>query len=163
MEHRGWQLTDVYTDELSGAKESRPALNRLMKDATKRKFDVVLVFRFDRFARSTKHLITALETFSSLGVDFISYQEAVDTTTPAGKMLFTMISAFAEFERAIISERVKAGLEKAKAKGKKLGRPKVEVDVEEVKRLRGQGLSIRQIALTMGFKKSLIASCLHNF
>jgi len=121
------------------------------------------VFRFDRFARSTKHLITALETFSSLGVDFISYQEAVDTTTPAGKMLFTMISAFAEFERAIISERVKAGLEKAKAKGKKLGRPKVEVDVEEVKRLRGQGLSIRQIALTMGFKKSLIASCLHNF
>lgn len=163
VEHRGWQLTDVYTDELSGAKESRPALNRLMKDATKRKFDVVLVFRFDRFARSSKQLINALEAFNSLGVDFASYEEAIDTSTPTGKVMFTIIGAFAEFERAIISERVKAGLEKAKAKGKKLGRPKVEVDVEEVKRLRGQGLSIRQIALTMGFKKSLIASCLHNF
>jgi len=158
VERRGWQIYEIYTDQISGSKESRPSLDELMKEAHKKKFDCVLVFRFDRFARSTKHLITALETFSSLGIDFISYQEAVDTTTPAGKMMFTLISAFAEFERSIIQERVRAGIAKARMKGKRIGRPRVEVDVKEVRRLRKEGLSIRGIAERVGVSKSLIAS-----
>jgi DNA invertase Pin-like site-specific DNA recombinase len=154
VKRRGWQLYKVYTDQISGSKESRPSLNELMKDAHKKKFDCVLVFRFDRFARSTKQLITALDTFNSLGIDFVSYQESMDTTTPAGQMMFTMIAAFAQFERSIIQERVKAGLVRAKAKGKKLGRPKAQVDVGKIKELRAEGLSIRKIAEVVGIPKS---------
>lgn len=157
IKRREWQIYEIYADQISGSKENRPSLNKLMKDAYKKKFDCVLVFRFDRFARSTKHLITALETFSSLGIDFISYQESVDTTTPAGKMLFTMISAFAEFERSIIQERVRAGLAKAKAKGKTLGRPKVKVDVDQIKDLRKEGFSIRKIAELVGVPKTTVS------
>lgn len=153
---RGWQIHEIYTDTMSGAKERRPALDRLMQDAKRRKIDAVLVYRFDRFARSTKQLINTLELFSSLGIDFISYQEAVDTSTPAGKVMFTMISAFAEFERAIISERVKSGLEKARAKGKRLGRPRVEVCKESVLRLRAEGLSVRAIAGHLGVSKTKV-------
>jgi DNA invertase Pin-like site-specific DNA recombinase len=154
---RGWKVTETYTDEMSGSKEKRPALDKLMKDAHRRKFDCVLVFRFDRFSRSTKQLINSLETFRSLGVHFVSYQEAVDTSTPAGQMMFTMISAFAQFERSIIQERVKAGLAKARAKGKKLGRPKVEIDVAAVRAMRSEGMSLRAIGKKLGVSKSLVA------
>lgn len=153
---RGWVTHEIYTDVMSGAKESRPSLDRLMKDARHRKMDAVLVYRFDRFARSTKQLINTLELFSSLGIDFISYQEAVDTSTPAGKVMFTMISAFAEFERSIIVERVKSGLERARAQGKQLGRPRVEICKESVLKLRAQGLSIRAIAHELGVSKSKV-------
>ena len=153
---RGWQTHEIYTDVMSGAKESRPSLDKLMQDARRRKFDVVLVYRFDRFARSTKQLINSLELFSSLGIDFVSYQEAVDTSTPAGKVMFTMISAFAEFERAIIAERVRSGLQRARAQGKKLGRPKTSVDGEAILKLRSQGLSIRAIAVELGISKTKV-------
>lgn len=156
IERRGWELSKVYSDQMSGSKESRPALKDLMKDAHKRKFDCVLVFRFDRFARSTKQLINALETFNSLGIDFVSFQESIDTTTPAGQMMFTIIASFAQFERSIIQERVKAGLIKAKAKGKKLGRPKSHVDAGKIKELRSEGLSIRKIAQTLSVPKSTV-------
>lgn len=155
-EQRGWKIYEIYTDEISGSKESRPSLNRLMKDAHKRKFDGVLVWRFDRFSRSTKQLINSLETFRSLGINFVSYQEAIDTSTPAGQMMFTMISAFAQFERSIIQERVKAGLEKAKAKGKKLGRPKQKRDINQIIKLRQSGLSIRQIASELNISRSAV-------
>jgi len=122
---RGFEIYQEYVDVgISGAKEKRPALNQLMDDARKRKFDAVLVARFDRFARSTRHLIQALEEFDALGVDFISLSESVDTSTPMGKMVFTVISAVAELERSLIRERVVMGLHKAKAQGKQLGRPK---------------------------------------
>ena len=153
---RGWQIHEIYTEVMSGSKESRPSLDKLMQDARRRKFDVVLVYRFDRFARSTKQLINSLELFSSLGIDFVSYQEAVDSSTPAGKVMFTMISAFAEFERAIIAERVRSGLERARAQGKRLGRPKVYVDSEAILRLRLQGLSIRAIAGELGISKTKV-------
>ncbi len=156
VESRDWQVYEIYSDEMSGSKESRPALDKLMQDAYKRKFDAVIVFRFDRFSRSTKQLITALETFRSLGVDFISYQEAIDTTTPAGQMMFTMISAFAQFERAIIQERVRAGLDKARAKGKTLGRPKADIDIDLIRELREKGLTIMKIAEEMNVPKSTI-------
>jgi DNA invertase Pin-like site-specific DNA recombinase len=142
---RRWDY-EIYQDSASGAKDDRSGLQQLMSDARKRKIDVVLVWKFDCFARSTKMLIEALEEFQALGVDFVSYQENIDTSSPMGKMVFTMISAMAEFERDITKERVKAGMDKAKRQGKKLGRPRVTVTPTEVKELREKGLSVRKIA-----------------
>ncbi len=135
---RGWHLHREYTDNgVSGTKDNRPALNELMAEAKKRRFGVVLVWRFDRFARSTKHLILALEEFRNLGVDFVSYQENIDTSSPLGSAIFTIISAVAQLERDIIAERVKAGLRRAVEAGKQLGRPNgTSLDVEAIHRLR---------------------------
>ena len=156
---RGWDIFREYVDEgISGTKDSRPALNELMDDAKKRRFDVVLVWRFDRFARSTKHLILALEEFKNLGIDFVSYQENIDTSSPLGSAIFTIISAVAQLERDIIAERVKAGLRRARENGKKLGRPKVSVDMDQVKALHSQGYSTRAIAEELGLTKSTAAN-----
>ncbi len=141
---------------ISGSKDSRPALNRLMADARKRRFDAVLVARFDRFARSTRHLVLALEEFNALGVDFISLSESVDTSTPMGKMVYTVIAAVAELERSLIRERVVMGLQRAKAQGKKLGRPKVEANEHQLLQLCEQGLSSRQIAKQLGLSPSTV-------
>ena len=149
---RGWQLIDSYLDTgISGSKDSRPELNRLMADAHKRRFDVVVVWRFDRFARSVSHLLRALETFNPLGIAFVSLSEQMDTTTPAGKMVFTVLGAVAELERSLIVDRVRAGLRSARAKGKTLGRPRVFVDASRSGRLRVQGRSIREIAEELGY------------
>jgi len=114
-EQRGFQVYKEYSYQgISGTKDRRPGLDELMADAQKRKFDTVLVWRFDRLARSTKHLITALEQFRHLGIDFISYQENIDTSSPLGKAMFTIVSAIAELERNILLERVRAGLKRAK-------------------------------------------------
>ncbi|MFZ2001585.1 MAG: recombinase family protein [Candidatus Sulfotelmatobacter sp.] len=134
----------------SGAKNSRPELNNLMADARKRKFDSVVVWRFDRFARSTKHLLLALEEFRSLGIQFVSYQENIDTTSPLGQALFTIVSAVAQLERDLIRERVNAGIRHARACGKQLGRPRRIVDGEELVRLQAEGASLRQIAKKLG-------------
>jgi len=130
---------------------------RLMNDAKKRRFDVVLVWRFDRFARSTKHLILALEEFKNLGVDFVSFQENIDTSSPLGSAIFTIISAVAQLERDIIAERVKAGLRKAVENGKKLGRPRADVPKGELHRLHSHGLSLRQIATQLHISRSTVA------
>src|SRR6201993_2128489 len=136
-ERRGWQIAGEYVDSgISGAKDSRPELNRLMADAHKRKFDVVVVWKFDRFARSVSHLLRALETFSALGIAFISLSESLDTTTPTGKMVFTVLGAVAELERSLIAERVRAGLRNARAKGKRLGRPRKFADGSRIATLR---------------------------
>jgi DNA invertase Pin-like site-specific DNA recombinase len=122
---RGWGIAAEYVDVgISGAKERRPRLDELMRHAHRHNVSVVIVWRFDRMARSVSHLIRVLETFQALGIDFISLSEAIDTSTPAGKMTFTVLGAVAELERRLIVERVKAGLRNAQAKGKKLGRPK---------------------------------------
>ena len=145
---RGLAIFNEYSDEgISGTKDRRPLLDELMADARKRKFDAVVVWRFDRFARSTKHLITALEEFRHLGIEFISYQENIDTSSPLGKAIFTIVSAIGELERNIIVERVKAGIRRAKEKGKILGRPKtLNLDVAELKKMRKRGMSFRQMA-----------------
>src|ERR1700676_1706086 len=118
---RGWRLVDSYVDlGISGSKDKRPQLDRLMADAHKRRFDIVIVWRFDRFARSVSHLLRALETFNALGIAFVSLSEQMDTTTPAGRMVFTVLGAVAELERSLIAERVRAGLRNARAKGKRL-------------------------------------------
>jgi DNA invertase Pin-like site-specific DNA recombinase len=124
---RGWQLlADPYVDRLTGSVEARPALNRLMSDAQARKFDVVVVWKLDRFARSLKHLINALAEFEALGVAFVSLRDNLDLTTPSGRLMFQIIGAMAEFERSLIQERVCAGLRNARAKGKQLGRPRLQ-------------------------------------
>jgi DNA invertase Pin-like site-specific DNA recombinase len=162
-EARGWQIAGEYVDAgVSGAKDSRPELNRLMADAHKRRFDVVCVWRFDRFARSVSHLLRALETFKALGIDFVSYSEQMDTSTPAGKMVFTVLGAVAELEHSLIVERVRAGLRNARAKGKRLGRPRVAVDAARISRLRVQGRSIREIAEQLGYSRSLVHKTLAN-
>ncbi len=161
VSERGCDIFKEYVDEgISGTKDSRPALNELMNDAKKRRFDVVLVWRFDRFARSTKHLILALEEFKNLRIDFVSYQENIDTSSPLGSAIFTIISAVAQLERDIIAERVKAGLRRAKENGKKLGRPKIEVDGEEIQRLRSEGLSIRAIAKEVSASRTTVGDLL---
>jgi DNA invertase Pin-like site-specific DNA recombinase len=147
---RCWKIVGSYVDAgVSGAKDSRPELNRLMGDAHKRRFDVVCCWRFDRFARSVSHLLRALETFKALGIDFVSFSEQMDTSTPAGKMVFTVLGAVAELERSLIVERVRAGLRNARAKGKRLGRPRKIVDDARIGRLRAQGVSWRKIARQM--------------
>lgn len=150
-ERRGWQVAGEYVDAgISGAKDSRPELNRLIADAHRRRFDAVVVWKFDRFARSVSHLLRALETFSSLGIAFVSLSEQIDTTTPTGKMVFTVLGAVAELERSLIAERVRAGLRNARAKGKRLGRPRVTVDAVQIARLRASGQSWRAIAKSLG-------------
>jgi DNA invertase Pin-like site-specific DNA recombinase len=133
-----------------------------MADARKRRFDLVLVWRFDRFARSTKHLILAMEEFRHLGIDFISYQENIDTSSPLGAAIFTIISAVAQLERDIIAERVRAGLRRARKNGRQLGRPEVEVSIERLLSLKAEGLSLRKIAERVGVSKSTVANLLNN-
>ena len=148
---RNFAIVREYVDTgYSGAKDSRPALNELMGDARKRKIDAILVWRFDRFARSTKHLLLALEEFRGLGIQFISYQENLDTTSPLGQALFTIVSAVAQLERDLIRERVNAGIRNARANGKSLGRPRREVVRDEIVRLQTEGRSLRQIAAILG-------------
>src|ERR1700752_927428 len=150
-QRQGWQVFDLYVDNgVSGKKDSRPQLNRMMQDAHERRFDVVVVWRFDRFARSVSHLLRALETFGALGIQFVSLSEQVDTSTPTGKMVFTVLGAVAELERNLIVERVRAGLRHARAKGKRLGRPRKSVDAAEIKSLRAAGQSWRTIARKTG-------------
>lgn len=154
---RQFEIFDEYIDHgVSGAKSKRPELDRLMTDARRRLFDAFLVWRFDRFARSTKHLTDALQEFRSLGVNFISYQEAIDTSTPMGEAMFTIIGAMAQLERDIIRERVQAGVDRARAKGKRLGRPPIYADAGEVKRLREKGVSIRKIAKRLRLSPSKV-------
>jgi DNA invertase Pin-like site-specific DNA recombinase len=152
---RGWETSGVYVDNgAHGDQESRPALNRLMADAHRRRFDAVAVWKFDRFARSVSHLLRALETFRSLGIDFISLSEQVDTSTPTGKMVFTVLGAVAELERSLICERVRAGLRNARAKGRRLGRPRVTADATRIAFLRSQAYSWSAIARELGIGKT---------
>lgn len=151
VDARCWEIAGEYVDiGISGSKDSRPELNRLMSDAHRRRFDLVSVWRFDRFARSVSHLLRALETFKALGIEFVSFSEQMDTSTPTGKMIFTVLGAVAELERSLITERVRAGLRNARAKGKRLGRPPVAVDASKVFRLRNSGASWRTITEQLG-------------
>jgi DNA invertase Pin-like site-specific DNA recombinase len=148
---RGWTVAGEYVDPgISGTKDSRPELDRMMADAHRRRFDAVIVWKFDRFARSVAHLLRALDTFRVLGVEFVSLSESLDTATPAGRMVFTVLGAVAELERSLIAERVKAGLRNARAKGKTLGRPRKAVDTATIAALRASGASWRAISKRTG-------------
>ena len=152
--HRDFEVVKEYCDEgVSGSRESRPALDALLLDARRGKFDAVLVWKLDRLGRSLVHLVRLLTDLRALGVELISFSEGLDFTTTTGKLLYQVISAFAEFERDCIRERVRAGLRNARAKGKRLGRPKILVDVSRIAVLRGQGRSWREITAETGTSK----------
>jgi DNA invertase Pin-like site-specific DNA recombinase len=154
---RGWITVDEYIDQgVSGSTESRPALNRLMSDACRRRFDAILVWKIDRFGRSLKHLVNSLAELAALGVAFVSLRDNLDLSTPSGRLMFQIIGAMAEFERALIQERVRAGLRNAQAKGKKLGRPRVEVDAAMIASLRAQGRSWAEIVNETGLGKGTV-------
>jgi DNA invertase Pin-like site-specific DNA recombinase len=158
---RGFTIYREYCDHgISGTKERRPALDALMADAHKGKFQVVLVWRFDRWARSSKHLVVTLEELRHLGVEFISYQENIDTSSPLGKAMFTIVAAIAELERNIIVERIKGGLRRARAMGKKIGRPELQMNIERIMSLKTQGLSIRAIAKQVGASPAYVHKAL---
>src|ERR1700757_2336232 len=143
---RGWEVFAEYVDNgVSGAKQSRPELNRLMADAHRRHFDVVLCWKIDRFGRSLKHLVNALADLDAYGVAFVSLKDNLDLSTPSGRLMFQIIGAMAEFERALIQERVKSGMRNARAKGRRLGRPRVIVDASRIACLRREGRPWAQI------------------
>ena len=144
---RGWDVEGEYVDAgVSGAKEHRPQLDSLLVVCRKRRVDAVVVYRYDRFARSLRQLVNALEEFRSLGIEFISLHEGVDTSTPNGRLVFGIFASIAEFERELIRDRVKSGIAAARSKGMKLGRPRVSVDAARVAALRNSGASWSTIA-----------------
>jgi putative DNA-invertase from lambdoid prophage Rac len=156
---RGWKVFGEYVDKgESGAKDRRPQLDRLMEDARKRRIDGILVWKLDRFGRSLKSLVTTLEELRSLGVQFVSYTENLDFSTPAGRAMANLIGVFAEFERDLIRERVKAGIQNAKSKGIRVGRRPLidEKLLRTVRDRRGKGMSLRNISKELGVSKSLV-------
>jgi DNA invertase Pin-like site-specific DNA recombinase len=154
---RGWEITDEYVDSgNSGTKERRPQLDRLLTDCRRRRVDIVLVYRYDRFARGLRHLVNALEEFRAFGIDFISLHEGVDTSTPNGRLVFGIFASIAEFERELIRDRVKSGIAAARSKGKTLGRPRVVVDAARIAVLRSQGLSWAKIGEQLGLGEGTI-------
>ena len=148
---RGWEIAGEYIDQgVSGSMECRPELNRLMSDSHQRQFDIVLVWKVDRFGRSLKHLVNALADLDACGVGFASLKDNLDLSTPSGRLMFQIIGAMAEFERGLLQERVKSGLHNARRCGKQLGRPRRVVDNDLISRMRAQGNSLRSIAELLG-------------
>ncbi len=159
-EYRGWTITRVYTDRVSGSKESRPGLDELLADASRSRFDVLMVWRFDRLSRSAVHFLQTVERLRSLGVDFVSHEQALDTTTAMGKFTLTMFAALAELERSVIRERIQAGIDYARShgtkSGKPLGRPLALFRRDQVAELRRDGHSWAQIAKTLHTSASTV-------
>lgn len=150
-QRRGWEVAGEYVDNgVSGAKERRPQLDRLLAGCRRRLVDAVVVYRYDRFARSLRQLVNALEEFRSLRIEFVSLHEGVDTSTPNGRLIFGIFASIAEFERELIRDRVRSGLAHAKAKGRHIGRPRVPVDAARIGRLRASGHSWAQITALTG-------------
>jgi DNA invertase Pin-like site-specific DNA recombinase len=150
-QQRGWRVVGEYVDVgISGAKDRRPELDRLMQMAHRGQIDIVAVWKFDRFARSTRHLVNALDHFRSRNIDFFSARDAIDTTSPAGRFTFSIIAAVAELERELIRERTVAGIEAARRRGRHPGRPRVAIDLARALELQAKGKSIRAISKLLG-------------
>jgi len=155
---RGWELIETYQDlGISGAKARRPALDRLLKDAWRGRFQAVVVWDLSRMARSTLNALQLLQEFQDMKVRLVAVKQTFDTDTPLGRAFFTLAAMFAELEREILIERVRAGMARARAEGKRIGRPERRLDLEELRRLQGERLSIRQIARRMGIPRSTVA------
>ena len=156
-ERRGWRAVRAYIDAgVSGTREKRPGLDKLMADAKQRKFDAVLVWKLDRWGRSLRHLVNSLAELEALGIVFVSLKDNLDLSTPSGRLMFQVVGAMAEFERSLVVERVRAGLRNAKAKGKRLGRPRKAVDASKIATLRSQGCGWKKIARQLGIGVSTV-------
>src|SRR6201987_1647574 len=154
---RGFEIAEMYTDHgISGVKVRRPALDQLLKDAHRRKFDAVLVWSCDRLARSTKHFLQLLDEFSDLGIQFLSQREAIDTEGPLGRAIIVIISAIAELERSLIVERVRAGMRRAKLEGRRIGRAPLDVDRAALVRDRLAGMSLTHTSRKYGVSRASV-------
>jgi DNA invertase Pin-like site-specific DNA recombinase len=156
-QRRAWEVVGEYIDEgISGSKKSRPGLDKLLAAAREKSFDTVLVYRYDRFARSLRHLVNALADFEEWGIQFVSLHEGVDTTTPNGRLVFGIFASIAEFERELIRERTRSGMRNAQARGVHCGRRAKSIDIDRVRELRRQGVSCERIASAMGERRATI-------
>ena len=151
---RDWTVREYVDEAVSGSTDTRPALDKLLRDAKRRRFDVLVCWRLDRLGRNLRHLILFLEELNALGVAFVSLAEGIDATTPAGRLQMHILGAIAEFERARIAERVRLGLARVQANGQKLGRPKHELTEDQLATVKG--LSVRQAAQKLGVSASTL-------
>ena len=156
LTQRGWDATAYVDEGVSGSKDRRPALDRLMADARAGRLELVAVWRFDRFARNTAHLLAAMDEFRALGVHFVSLREQVDTSTPMGKAMFTILSAISELERDLIRERVVAGVRRAQAAGKHCGRPRVDLDLRPALALLREGRSLKEVSAILKLSRATL-------
>ncbi len=154
---RGYEVMNEYSDRISGAKAKRPGLDQLMADARRGKFDIVLVWAFDRLARSTRHFLEILDELADLKVEFISFRENIDTGGPLGRAFLTIIGAIAELERNLIRERVRAGMRRARLEGRRIGRPPLDIDREAVLRDRDSGMSLTEVAQAHGISRPMVS------
>jgi len=159
---RGFQIVEEYTDRISGAKAKRPGLDQLLADASRGKFDVVMVWAFDRMARSVRHLLEVLDELNHLEIEFVSFRENVDTGGPLGRALIVIIGAIAELERNLIIERVRAGMRRAKLEGRRIGRAPLEVDREALLRDRARGLSLNDLAKAYRISRTSVCRVLRE-
>ena len=157
IKRRGWLCTGTYIDEgVSGTRDRRPRLDALLVDAKRRRFDAVIVWKADRLFRSLKNMVITLDEWNAVGVGFVSATEVFDSTTPQGRLLMHLTSAFAEFERSVIVERTKAGIAAARRRGARIGRPRVQLDDDELRALKARGMSVREIATAMKIGSSTV-------
>jgi DNA invertase Pin-like site-specific DNA recombinase len=159
-EQRGLEIVGRYEDRISGTRASRPALNRLMRDGRQGKFDVLLVWACDRLARSVRHFLDVLDELQHLGIAFVSFREQVDTAGPLGRAILVIVGAIAELERSLITERVRSGLRRARLEGRRIGRPRLQVNQEAIRHDRQQGRSLNQLAQTYHISKASVCKIL---
>lgn len=159
---RGFQIVERYEDRISGAKAKRPGLDALLNDARRGRFDIVLVWAFDRIARSVKHFLEVLDELTQLNVEFISFRENVDTTGPLGRAMIVIIGAIAELERSLIVERVRAGMRRARLEGRRIGRAPIEVDRAGIMHDRLHGQSLKEIAKTYRISRAMVSKVIRQ-
>jgi DNA invertase Pin-like site-specific DNA recombinase len=157
---RGLEIVEEYTDRISGARAKRPGLDQLLVDARRGKFDVVLVWAFDRLARSVRHFLEVLDELNHLNIEFVSFRENIDTGGPLGRAMVIIVGAIAELERNLIIERVRAGMRRARLEGRRLGRPPLNVDRDALLRDRSRGQSLSQLAKAYGISRASVARAL---
>ena len=157
---RGLEIVGIYEDRISGAKATRPGLDRMMADARRGKFNVLLVWAFDRMARSTRHLLEVLDELGHLKIDFISFREQIDTRGPLGRAILIIIGAIAELEHSLIRERVCAGMRRARSEGRHIGRPRLKVDREAILKDHARGMSLKELAEKYRVSKASICKIL---
>jgi len=153
---RGYEIVREYSDKLSGTKSRRPGLDALLSDAQRHRFDVVMVWAFDRMARSVRHFLEVLDELNHLGIEFVSFRESIDTSGPLGRAMVVIVGAIAELERNLIVERVKAGMRRAKLDGRQIGRSRLDMNREQIVHDRRAGMSLTQVAKKHGISRASV-------